>query len=451
MTEETKRAAIRRYYIETYGCQMNVRDSETIAGILEQSYGAEPTSTLAEADIIIFNTCCIRDHAERKVFGNIGALRALKEEHPDLIIAVCGCMMQQKQVANKLFRRFPFVDLVFGTNILHKLTDMLERIFAGERLCVLSENCEDIVEGLPCKHAPGHAAFVNITFGCNNYCTYCIVPYVRGRERSRKPEDIVNEVRDLSQRGYTEITLLGQNVNSYGKTLDNPIDFAELLKMVSEVPDVKRIRFMTSHPKDLSERLIDAMATCPKVCHHIHLPLQSGSDEILHAMNRRYTSEKYLSLVEKLREKIPDVEVTTDIIVGFPGETEENFLDTLSIVEKVGYAAAYSFKYSPREGTVAATMPNQVDEKIKSDRLKRLNDLLLVTTEANNRKYIGQCGEVLVEGAGERDGEPFVFGKLSNFKMVYFPGEADLVGHFARVEITEIRNNSLFGVRRNDQ
>lgn len=435
------------YYIETYGCQMNVRDSETIAGILENR-GASQTNDVQNADIIIFNTCCIRDHAERKVFGNIGALKALKEERPDIVIAVCGCMMQQKQVANKLFRRFPFVDLVFGTNVLHKFSDMLGKVLLGERLCVISENYEDVIEGLPSKHAPGHSAFVNITFGCNNFCTYCIVPYVRGRERSRKPEDIINEVRYLSQQGYTEITLLGQNVNSYGKTLDQPIDFAELLRLVHQVEGIERIRFMTSHPKDLSDRLIDAMAEYPKVCHHIHLPLQSGSDAILKAMNRRYTSENYMKLVEKLRKKVPDVELTTDIIVGFPGETEEDFQSTLSVVQKVGYAAAYSFKYSPRDGTVAASMPAQIDEGIKSERLQRLNSLLAQTTEANNAKYIGKSGEVLVEGSGTRDGISYAFGKLSNFKMVYFPGEADLIGHFVKVEINDIRNNSLYGTRR---
>lgn len=438
---------LKTYYIETYGCQMNVRDSETIAGILE-TFGATETHSQRDADIIIFNTCCIRDHAERKVFGNIGALKALKEEKPSRVIAVCGCMMQQKQVANKLFRRFPFVDLVFGTNVLHKFSAMLDKVLQGERLCIISENCEDVIEDLPSKRAQGHSAFVNVTFGCNNFCTYCIVPYVRGRERSRKPEDIIKEIECLAKQGYTEITLLGQNVNSYGKTLDDPIDFAELLRRVQEVKGVERIRFMTSHPKDLSDRLIEAMAEYPKVCHHIHLPLQSGSDTVLKAMNRRYTSETYLKLVEKLRQKVPDVELTTDIIVGFPGETEEDFQCTMAVVKEVGYAAAYSFKYSPREGTIAASMPEQIDEAVKSERLQRLNALLAQTTEENNKKYIGKTGEVLVEGCGERDGISYVFGKLSNFKMIYFPGEKDLIGRLTEVEVTDIRSNSLYGIRR---
>ena len=341
------------YHIETYGCQMNVRDSETMAGLLE-SLGMRRAASMQEADVIVFNTCCVRDHAERRVFGNVGFTRLIKEERPDAVIAVCGCMMQQREVAVRLFDRFPFVSLVFGTHVLHRLPEMIRRALAGERLCVTDEDDLSIVEGLPARRAPGQSAFVNIMFGCNNFCTYCIVPYVRGRERSRTPEAVEQEVRALAQEGYTEITLLGQNVNSYGRGLPEGTDFPALLRRLNGVDGIRRIRFMTSHPKDLSDGLIEAMATLDKVCPHIHLPLQSGSDAVLQAMNRRYTREQYAATVAKLRAAVPEVELTTDIIVGFPGETEEDFLDTMDMMRRIGFAAAYTFQYSPRAGTRAA-------------------------------------------------------------------------------------------------
>lgn len=445
---ERGRSAIRprTYHIETYGCQMNVRDSETIAGILE-SRGMHRASSMQEADFILFNTCCVRDHAERRVFGNVGFARLIKEERPDVVIAVCGCMMQQRDVAAKLFRRFPFVNLVFGTHVLHRLPDMLDRVCGGERLCITEDDDLTIVEGLPASRAPGQSAFVNVMFGCNNFCTYCIVPYVRGRERSRTPEAIEAEVRALAQAGYTEITLLGQNVNSYGHGLTPAVDFPALLRRLNGTEGIRRIRFMTSHPKDLSDGLIEAMATLDKVCPHIHLPLQSGSDAILQAMNRRYTRDRYAETVARLRAAVRDVELTTDIIVGFPGETEKDFLDTMDMMRRIGFAAAYTFQYSPRAGTKAATMQNQVPQAVKRERLHRLNALQMEMTERNNRGYIGRNGEVLVEGAGMRDGAPVAFGKLPNFKMVYFPGNASLIGSYLPVRIRSVKSNSLFGER----
>lgn len=441
---------LRTYHIETYGCQMNVRDSETIAGMLEEM-GLRRAANMQEAGLILFNTCCVRDHAERRVFGNVGFVRLMKDERPETVVAVCGCMMQQDGVAERLFRRFPFVDLVFGTHVLHRLPQMLEAVMHGERLCVTSEEDGQIVEGLPSKRQEGQSAFVNIMFGCNNYCTYCIVPYVRGHERSRMPEAIREEVRALAAQGYTEITLLGQNVNSYGRGLPCDVDFPDLLHLLNEVDGIRRIRFMTSHPKDLSPKLIDAMASLSKVCHHIHLPLQSGSNRVLQAMNRRYTREQYLHLVEELRAAVPDVELTTDVIVGFPGETEQDFLDTMDMMRRVGFAAAYTFQYSPRAGTKAASMEDQVPPESKSRRLQALNALQTELTEQNNRKYLGHSGEILVEGAGQRDGTPIAFGKLSNFKMVYFPGNEALIGSYLPVRITEIRSNSLFGEREETQ
>ncbi len=431
------------YYIETFGCQMNVRDSETAAGLLE-SIGYIPSKDKENADIILFNTCCIRDHAEKRVFGNIGALKDLKDAKPNLILGVFGCMMQQKDVAQKLFRRFPYVNIVFGTNLLSKLQGFVESAEAGERTLAVEEDNIVIEDDLPSIRTGKINAFININYGCDNFCTYCIVPYVRGRERSRPAEHIVEEAQRLVQNGYSEITLLGQNVNSYGHDLDG-IDFAELLKMVSEVEGLSRIRFMTSHPKDLSDSMIEAMATLPNVCHHVHLPLQSGSNAVLKRMNRKYTRERYLEIVDKLRAAIDDVELTTDIIVGFPGETVEDFAATLDIVERVGYASAFTFKYSPRKGTRAAEMEDQISEQVKRERLRTLNELQKVKARENNARYIGRSGIVHVEDCDTRK-EPVCYGKFSNFKMVYFPGEPDLVGRYVRVRVKSVRKNSLTGV-----
>lgn len=432
-----------QYYIESYGCQMNDHDAEKLSGML-QTCGFSPAPSKEEATLLLFNTCCVREHAEKRVFGNIGALKKRKEDEPGLLIGVCGCMMQQREVAERLFKRFPFVDLVFGTHELHHFPLLLSRTLAGERVFSVRESDGEIAEGLPVVRGGSFSTFVTIMYGCNNFCSYCIVPYVRGRERSRAPENIVAEVRSLAERGFREITLLGQNVNSYAYA-DDGVDFPALLRRVSTVEGIERIRFMTSHPKDLSPRLIEAMATLPKVCNHIHLPVQSGSNRILSEMNRRYTREKYLGLVEDIRAAVEGVELTTDIIVGFPGETEEDFEETLALVRQVGFSAAYTFMYSPRLGTRAAEMENQVPEEVKKDRLLRLNACSAEQLKVGNRKYIGQDGTVLVEGCDRREKAPMAYGKLTNFKMVYFPGDAGLIGSMRHVRITGIQNNSLIG------
>ncbi len=432
-----------QYYIESYGCQMNDHDAEKLSGML-QTCGFSPAPSKEEATLLLFNTCCVREHAEKRVFGNIGALKKRKEDEPGLLIGVCGCMMQQREVAERLFKRFPFVDLVFGTHELHHFPLLLSRTLAGERVFSVRESDGEIAEGLPVVRGGSFSTFVTIMYGCNNFCSYCIVPYVRGRERSRAPENIVAEVRSLAERGFREITLLGQNVNSYAYA-DDGVDFPALLRRVSTVEGIERIRFMTSHPKDLSPRLIEAMATLPKVCNHIHLPVQSGSNRILSEMNRRYTREKYLGLVEDIRAAVEGVELTTDIIVGFPGETEEDFEETLALVRQVGFSAAYTFMYSPRLGTRAAEMESQVPEQVKKDRLLRLNACSAEQLKVGNRKYIGQEGTVLVEGCDRREKAPMAYGKLTNFKMVYFPGDAGLIGSMRHVRITGIQNNSLIG------
>lgn len=429
------------YYIETYGCQMNVRDSETIAGLL-QEMGYLPAETKDDAHVILFNTCCVRDHAEKRLLANIGALKERKDADPQLIIGICGCMMQQTDVAKKVMRRFPFLNFVFGTNALWRLPELMLAALNGERLILTEEEGFAICEGLPARRSNPFSAFVNITFGCDNFCSYCIVPYVRGRERSRALEEVVSEVRSLAEQGITEVTLLGQNVNSYGKGMD--VDFADLLRAVNGVDGIRRIRYMSSHPKDLSPRLMAAIAENDKVCHHIHLPVQSGSTAILEQMNRRYSRDGYLKLVDDLRRTVPDIELTTDVIVGFPGETDKDFEDTLSLMEQVGYAAAFTFKYSPRKGTKAAEAADQVPDAVKKERLKLLNDLQARKTAENNRKYLGHRGEVLVEGFDQRQ-ETVLFGKLNTFKMVYFPGEEKLLGTYQRVTVTKCARNSLLG------
>jgi len=432
----------RAYYIETFGCQMNVRDSETAAGLLE-TLGFSRSADKENASLILFNTCCVRDHAEKRVFGNIGALKEYKDENPNLIIGVFGCMMQQEEVAEKLYKRFPFVDIVFGTNLLSRLPAFVESAESGSRTLAVDDNNIQIEDDLPSIRTGKINAFVNINYGCDNFCTYCIVPYVRGRERSREMQAVAEEARTLVKEGYSEITLLGQNVNSYGKDLADA-SFAKLLSLVSEIEGLERIRFMTSHPKDLTDEMIDAMAKHPNVCHHVHLPMQSGSNEILKQMNRKYTRERYLEIVDKLHAAMPDVELTTDIIVGFPGETEEDFLQTLDMVERVGFASAFTFKYSPRKGTKAASMEEQVPDVTKRERLQRLNVLQEQKSRENNEKYVGKTGIVHVEDCDTRNA-PVCYGKFSNFKMVYFPGTPEQIEQYVPVTITNVRKNSLYG------
>lgn len=430
------------YFIESYGCQMNDHDAEKLAGMLAAA-GYRKAEKKFEADLILFNTCCVREHAELRVFGNIGALKKLKDENPALLIGVCGCMMQQKDVAEKLFKRFPFVDLVFGTHELHRFPVLLEAALNGERTLSVTEIDGEIAEGLPVERTGRFQTNVTIMYGCDNFCSYCIVPYVRGRERSRASADILGEIQSLAGAGFKEITLLGQNVNSY-RGDEGATSFAKLLLMASEAQGIERLRFMTSHPKDLSEELIDAMASSQKICNHIHLPVQSGSDRVLKRMNRGYTREKYLSLVHALRERVAGIELTTDIIVGFPGETEEDFADTLSLVKEANFSAAYTFMYSPRNGTAAARMEEQLAQEAKKARLARLNGLQAELLKKNNEKYIGTEGMVLVEGCDRRD-EPMAYGKLTNFKMVYFPTDERMEGQLKRVRILKTQSNSLLG------
>lgn len=437
-----------RYWMETFGCQMNVRDSEHVAGIL-QAMGFLAAKGREDADCILFNTCCVRDHAEKRVFGNIGALREWKEEKPGRILGVFGCMMQQASVAERLYKRFPYVDIVFGTAQLSHLEEFIAEAASGNRVLAVEETCARVEENLPSIRTSHISAFVNINFGCNNYCSYCIVPYVRGPERSRLPEAIEEEARTLVAQGFSEITLLGQNVNSYGQDLKDA-NFPALLKRISATEGLRRLRFMTSHPKDVSDELIRTIAELPNVCHHAHLPLQSGSDRILSAMNRGYTRERYLGIVDALRAAMKDVEISTDIIVGFPSETEADFVDTLDVVKRVGFTNAFTFKYSPRIGTKAAAMDGQIPEPEKRERLQRLNALQDSLAMVNNRRYAGYAGEVLVEGTNTR-GRPMAYGKFMNFKMVYFPGDISLIGQYVRVRVTGARKSALLGERMEEE
>lgn len=445
---------------QTYGCQMNFRDSEKIAGILEKIGFKE---VMAAPDFVIMNTCTIRENADRKVYGNLGYLKKLKEKNPNMIIALCGCMMQEPTVVDKLKRSYSFIDLIYGTHNIYKLAELVFAMFSRKSLAAhnpvkkngkykikhtmlidIWKDTDKIVEDLPDNRKYFFKAGVNITYGCNNYCTYCIVPYVRGKERSRKPEDIVKEVKCLADAGVVEIMLLGQNVNSYGhgiKDADgNEVTFAGLLKRIEKIDKIKRIRFMTPHPKDFSDELIDVIAASNKICKHIHLPFQAGSNKVLRRMNRRYTKEGYLSLVERIKAKIPDVTLTTDIIVGFPGETEEDFEDTLDVVKKVCYANAYMFEYSKRTGTPAATMPDQVDIKDVKSRFKRLQDTVAEYSDDNLENDVGQIVEVLAEEVNSE--EPLIItGRMSDNTLVHFNvptnKKDDYIGKILPVKVTE--------------
>jgi tRNA-2-methylthio-N6-dimethylallyladenosine synthase len=433
------------YHIETYGCQMNAHESEKIAGVLE-SIGYRPSESKAAADLKIFNTCCVREHAEARLSGNIGALKDYKTGKQHGVIAVCGCMMQQDGSADKLMRRFPFVDMVFGTNSIHKLESLLEEVLLHEQRAVCVDEDISIMEDLPVRRDGGPCAFVNIIYGCNNFCTYCIVPYVRGRERSRRADDIVEEIRRLCDDGVREVTLLGQNVNSYGNDLDDSVSFSKLLRRIDTETGIKRIRFMTSHPKDMSDELIACYGSLPSLCEHIHLPVQSGSDDVLSRMNRRYTRAHYLGLVEKLRMRVPNIAITTDLIVGFPGETEEDFEKTLSLVSEVGFDAAYTFAYSKRRLTKAADMADQIDKAVKSDRLARLNAVVTQSQQKSIGAYMGNVLEVLAENVSARD-EGVVVGRTRTAKTVHFPGDASDIGSLINVRIDEVLMHTLRGKR----
>lgn len=433
-----------RYYIETWGCQMNEEDSEKLSGMLKR-LGYTKTEVKEEAGIILFNTCCVRENAENKVFGNLGELKHLKNKNPDLIIGICGCMMQQEGMADKILKKFPYVNIIFGTHNAYKFPEYLNRVRTeGVQIKEIFNKETDIVEGLPIDRESNVKAFVTIMYGCNNFCTYCIVPYVRGRERSRKPEDILNEIKDLVSKGYKEVTLLGQNVNSYGKGLDDELSFADLLRLINTVEGLERVRFMTPHPKDLNEDVIMAIKECSKLCEQVHLPVQSGSNAVLKKMNRNYTREYYLSLVKKIKEEIPDVSITTDIIIGFPGETEEDFLDTLNLVKEVGYDSAFTFIYSRRNNTPADMMLNQVPEDVKHDRFNRLVEAVNENVIKKNKYYEGQIVEVLVEGTSKND-EDKLSGRTRNGRLVNFTGDDVKVGDIVNVQITKAQNFSLLG------
>ena len=432
------------FCISTYGCQMNEEDSEKLSGMLK-SQGYERTENKEEASIIIFNTCCVRENAENKVFGNLGQLKQLKKKNPNLVIAICGCMMQQVGMADKVLKTFPYVDIIFGTHNAHKFPEYLHRVLQeGVQVKEILNKEEGIVEGLPIDRKSDVKAFVTIMYGCNNFCTYCIVPYVRGRERSRKSEDIIKEIEELVSQGYKEITLLGQNVNSYGKGLEEDIDFAGLLRKVNEVKGLERVRFMTSHPKDLSDDVIMAIKECDKLCEQVHLPVQSGSSRILKEMNRHYDREYYLDLVKKIKAEIPDVTLTTDIIIGFPGETEEDFLDTLNLCEEVGYDSAFTFIYSRRNHTPADKMENQIPDDIKHDRFNRLVEAINKKVILKNKEYEGKVVEVLVEGPSKND-ETKLTGRTRNGKLVNFEGKEGLIGELVNVKIVRAQPFSLIG------
>ena len=431
------------FHVATFGCQMNARDSEKLTGILEQIGYVETDSE--DADFVLYNTCTVRENANNKVYGHLGYLHNKKKKNPHMMIALCGCMMQEEHVVETIRRKYQFVDLVFGTHNIYKFAELLVQAFLTRQMVVeIWEDTDQIVENLPVERKYPFKSGVNIMFGCNNFCSYCIVPYVRGRERSRQPEDILQEIRNLVADGVVEVMLLGQNVNSYGKNLSEPMTFAQLLTEVEQIPGLQRIRFMTSHPKDLSDELIEVLAHSSKICRHLHLPLQSGSTRILEKMNRRYTKEDYLMLVDKIREKIPDMAITTDIIVGFPGETEEDFLETMDVVEKVQYDSAFTFIYSRRTGTPAASMEGQVPEEVVKDRFDRLLKRVQEISAQKAGCYTGQVVEVLVEGENEHDAA-LVTGRMSNNSIVHFAADASLIGSLVQVRLTECKGFYYIG------
>ena len=432
----------KKYCIITYGCQMNIHESEKLAGILTYLDYTE-TKNEKDADIIVFNTCCIRDNAENHAEGNIGALKKLKKSKPDLIIAVGGCMTQQKGSAEKLHQTFPFVDIIFGTHNLENFKDLLlQKLTMKKSLISVWDKEGEIVEGTPKFRTSYPNAWVNIAYGCNNFCSYCIVPYVRGRERSRKLQDIVDECKELIAEGYKEITLLGQNVNSYGND-GGEFDFSDLLSKICEIEGDFRLRFMTNHPKDLSEKLAITIKNNPKICRSIHLPIQAGSNRILKLMNRKYTREDYLNKVEMLRTHIPDIAITTDIMVGFPTETDEDFLDTVDIVKRVGYSGAFTFVYSRRKGTPADKMDGQIDKEVSKYRIMTLIDLQNSINRKKSREYTNKIVQILCEGYDDK--KKMYLGRDTYGRMAYFGSTTDIIGKFVNVKITKTGGISLVG------
>ena len=431
------------YCVTTFGCQMNARDSEKLTGILEEiGYVAAPDEN---ADFVIYNTCTVRENANLRVYGRLGVLHGYKKKNKNMTIALCGCMMQEPEVVEKLKKSYKFVDIIFGTHNIFKFAELIVRNYEEKGMIIdIWKDTQEIVEDLPIERKYSFKSGVNIMFGCNNFCSYCIVPYVRGRERSRNPEDIIAEIKNLVADGVVEVMLLGQNVNSYGKNLENPMTFAKLLQEIEKIEGLERIRFMTSHPKDLSDELIEVMANSKKICKHLHLPLQSGSSEILKVMNRRYDKEKYLPLVEKIKKTIPDIGLTTDIIVGFPGETEEDFLETMDVVKKVRYDSAFTFIYSKRTGTPAAAMENQVPEDVVKDRFDRLLKEVQTISQEMTARFEGMVEEVLVEDINDHNPE-LVTGRMSNNHLVHFPGDASMIGKIVKVHLDECKGFYYLG------
>lgn len=435
------------YCLTTFGCQMNEKQSEAVAGIMDEiGYHRQDNE---EADVVIYNTCTVRENANLKVYGRLGHLHSLKDHNPDMKIILFGCMMQEQHVVDKIKKSYPFVNLVFGTHNIFKYAELFYEMLQSEQQIVdIWEGTDQIVEDLPTERNYTFKSGVNIMFGCNNFCSYCIVPYVRGRERSREPEAIVKEVKRLVADGVSEVMLLGQNVNSYGKTLKDPVTFAQLLEKVEQIEGLKRIRFMTSHPKDLSDELIEYMSKSRKVCHHLHLPMQSGSSRILKIMNRHYDKEKYLGLVEKIRTAVPDISLTTDIIVGFPGETEEDFQETLDVVEKSDFDTAFTFIYSKRSGTPAAKMEDQVPEDVVKDRFDRLLKLVQEKGREVSSRFQGEVQEVLVETESKEKG--IFTGRTQYNLLVHFPGTPDLLGKYVNVRLDTCKGFYYMGTRVED-
>ena len=432
-----------KYFIQTYGCQANERDSETLAGILE-SMGYESTEDIKEANVVLLNTCAIRENAEEKVFGKIGYLKKVKRTNPNIIFGICGCMAQEEVVVNKILEKHPQVDLIFGTHNIHRLPVLLKQAMLEKEMVLEVWSKEgDVIENLPSHRAHPYKAWVNIMYGCNKFCTYCIGPYTRGKERSRLKEEILEEVQELKEKGYQEVTLLGQNVNSYGKDFQTGYDFASLLEDVAKI-GIPRIRFTTSHPWDFSDAMIDTIAKYDNIMPAIHLPVQSGNSEVLKRMGRRYTREQYLELFDKIKNKIPDCTVTTDVIVGFPGETDEQFEDTMTLYDYCEYDLAYTFIYSPREGTPAARMEDDIDIKTKEQRLYRLNELVNEKAFKQNQKYLNQVVDVLVEGTSKKD-DQMLTGYTAHQKLINFKGNKEHIGRIVKVKVTEAKTWALKG------
>lgn len=433
------------FCVTTFGCQMNARDSEKLRGILLE-IGYEEASE-EEADFVIFNTCTVRENANTRVYGRLGQLKSHKKKNPHMKIALCGCMMQEPEVVEKLRTSYRFVDLIFGTHNIYKFAELITAVYESGRMVIdIWKDTDKIVEDLPSERKYAFKSGVNIMFGCNNFCSYCIVPYVRGRERSRNLKDIVREIEKLVEDGVKEVMLLGQNVNSYGKNLEEPVTFAQLLKEIEKIEGLERIRFMTSHPKDLSDELIEVMKDSKKICRHLHLPLQSGSSRILKIMNRHYDKERYLTLVKKIKTAMPDISLTTDIIVGFPGETEEDFLETMDVVKKVRFDSAFTFLYSKRTGTPAAVMENQISEDVMKDRFDRLLEEVQTIGREMSSRDTGSVQEVLVEEVNEHD-PSLVTGRMSNNLLVHFPGDASLIGNIVSVHLDECRGFYYMGTK----